>query len=63
MSDVKDAAPNDLIEMQLETQGVATLPATNGRIFVFTTAVLEQLLTKSLSNGRVVLFVKHPVQQ
>lgn len=48
----------DDVAVQLESQGVASYKATDGEVFVFTTAILEKMLETSRKEGKVIVFVK-----
>lgn len=58
MSDDNDLA--EVIEDQLQRQGVASFRVDDGHVFVFTTETLEQLL-KDAEDGRILVFVKRGV--
>lgn len=48
------------VEYQISKQGIATIPATDGRVFIFTEESLRGLLEAAQrGNGRVCLFVKY----
>ena len=49
---------HDDIEVQIESQGVASYKVDDGEVFVFTTQLLEKMLEQSKAQGRVIIFVK-----
>ncbi len=55
----------EIVEAQIQQQGVATFQASDGQVFVFTTATLELLLARAIESGegRAVVFVKRGTVQ
>lgn len=51
----------DVMEDQVARQGVGVITGKDGTTMMFTTAILERLLARSLESGkdRVIIFVKH----
>ncbi len=54
MSDV-----NELIEAQIQSQGVSAIKVSDGHVFTFTLETLQRMVEQAQATGRVVVFVKH----
>ncbi len=54
----------EIVDAQIEQQGVAAIAVSDGHVLVFETATLERLLARAIESaeGRVIVFVKHGVQ-
>ncbi len=56
MSD--DADISDLMEAQLQHQGVGCVRVSDGHVFTFTSATLEAMVEKARESGKVIVFVR-----
>lgn len=58
------AEVNELIDDQVERQGVSCIRVSDGHVMTFTREMLEKLLARALESGtgRVIVFVKHGAQ-
>jgi hypothetical protein len=65
MSDGKQADLGEVFDMQMQSQAVGVVTVDDGTVFLFSTEVLEALLTKSIESGqgKAMVFVKHQVVQ
>ncbi len=52
---------SELVEAQIESQGVSCLSATDGHVLTFTLELLERLVARARESGRVIVFVKTQV--
>lgn len=57
-----DDAIGELIQDQIEEQGVSCLACTDGHVFTFPLAALQKFLKRAEENGLVTVFVKHGAQ-
>ena len=56
---MSDSDVTDIIDAQIEAQGVSCLKVDDGHVLTFTKEMLEQLLSRAEKSGRVVLFIQH----
>lgn len=58
-----DGTVSDLVEAQIQHQGVSVISTRDGTTFVFTLQILEQMIERARAMGKVLVFVKHGVSQ
>jgi hypothetical protein len=55
-----EADIGEMVMEQVKDQGVGVVQVSDGHVLVFTTAILEKLLARSIEGeGKVMVFVKH----
>lgn len=50
---------NELLDAQIENQGIGVVSVKDGTIFKFTSQILKKLLDASTKSGEAIVFLRH----